>query len=80
VSSQGSNTFAAYRRERGNEYVGSFRIAGAGGVDGVELTDGIAMTTAALGDRFPHGVFVAHDGRNGSANQNFKLVRWRPLR
>jgi myo-inositol-hexaphosphate 3-phosphohydrolase/signal transduction histidine kinase len=80
VSSQGNSSFAAYRRERGNEYVGSFRIAGAGGVDGVEQTDGIAMTTAALGDRFPQGVFVAHDGRNGRANQNFKLVRWRPMR
>jgi len=80
VSSQGDNSFAAYRREQGNEYVGSFRIAAAGGVDAVEQTDGIAMTTAALGDRFPHGVFVAHDGRNGRANQNFKIVPWRPLR
>jgi two-component system, OmpR family, sensor kinase len=80
VSSQGNSSFAAYRRERGNEYVGSFRIAGGGGVDGVEATDGIAVTTAALGDRFPHGVLVAHDGRNGRANQNFKIVPWRAMR
>jgi myo-inositol-hexaphosphate 3-phosphohydrolase/signal transduction histidine kinase len=80
ATSQGDNTFAAYRREGRNEYVGSFRIAPAGGIDGVEQTDGIAVTTAALGDRFPEGIFVAHDGRNGRANQNFKIVRWRGLR
>jgi 3-phytase len=80
ASSQGDDTFAAYRREGRNEYVGSFSIAAAGGIDGVEETDGIAVTTAALGDRFPGGMFVAHDGRNGQANQNFKLVPWRSLR
>jgi two-component system, OmpR family, sensor kinase len=77
ASSQGDDTFAVYRREGDNDYVGSFRIRSAASIGAVEQTDGIAVTTAALGDRFPNGVFVAHDGRNGERNQNFKLVRWR---
>jgi myo-inositol-hexaphosphate 3-phosphohydrolase/signal transduction histidine kinase len=80
ASSQGDSTFAAYRREGRNEYVGSFRVAAGNGIDAVEQTDGIALTTAALGDRFPHGLFVAQDGRNEPENQNFKLVPWNPLR
>jgi len=68
ASCQGDNSFAVYRRDGDNAYVGSFRI------DGVEDTDGIDVTTAALGPSFPSGVFVAQDGRNGDANQNFKLV------
>ena len=63
--------------EGDNDYVGSFRIRSAASIGAVEQPDGIAVTTAALGDRFPNGVFVAHDGRNGERNQNFKLVRWR---
>jgi two-component system, OmpR family, sensor kinase len=79
ASSQGDDTFAAYRREGDNAYVGSFRIGAAAGIDDVEQTDGIAVTTTPLGDRFPQGVFVAHDGRNGREHQNFKLVPWRQL-
>jgi two-component system, OmpR family, sensor kinase len=79
ASSQGDDTFAAYRRDAGNAYVGSFRIGAAGGIDDVEETDGIALTTAPLGARFPNGVLVAHDGRNAGDNQNFKLVPWRRL-
>jgi 3-phytase len=80
ASSQGDDTFVAYRREGDNAYVGSFRIGAARGIDDVERSDGIAVTTTPLGRRFPHGVFVAHDGRNGREHQNFKLVRWRRVR
>ncbi|HEX2103687.1 MAG TPA: phytase [Solirubrobacteraceae bacterium] len=80
ASSQGDHTFAVYRRDGRNAYVGSFRIAAANGVDDVQVTDGIAVSTASLGGRFPEGIFVAHDGRNGRANQNYKLVRWKALR
>jgi 3-phytase len=55
--------------------VGSFEIE-AGGVDGVQHTDGIDVTTTSLGTAFAGGVFVAQDGRNPGANQNFKLVPW----
>lgn len=75
ASSQGDSTFAVYRREAPNRYVGSFRIQ-AGGVDGVQHTDGIDVTTTSLGSDFAGGVFVAQDGRNPGGNQNFKLVHW----
>ena len=79
ASSQGSDTFTAYRRGGDNAFVRTFRVGAAGGIDGVEDTDGIHVTTAALGGRFPNGLFVAQDGVNGGQNQNFKLVPWRPL-
>ncbi len=83
VSSQGDNSFAVYdlaRSNGNNGYAGSFTLAagGQGGVDGVEETDGLAVTAAALNDRFPRGLLVVQDGINESpaANQNFKLVSW----
>jgi 3-phytase len=74
ASSQGNNSFVVYRRENENEYVKKFIIATGGGIDGVEETDGIDVTTTNLGPAFPHGVFVVQDGRNDRGNQNFKLV------
>jgi 3-phytase len=75
ASSQGDSTFAVYRRKPPNHYVGSFKIQ-ADGVDGVQHTDGIDVTTTSLGAAFAGGVFVAQDGRNPGTNQNFKLVHW----
>jgi 3-phytase len=74
ASSQGNHSFVIYRREGGNAYVKTFKIVAGNGVDGVEETDGIDVTTANLGPAFPHGVFVAQDGFNDKGNQNFKLV------
>ncbi|MHC4742157.1 MAG: phytase, partial [Planctomycetota bacterium] len=73
-----ADTFAVYRRNANNEFVMSFRIVeNAGmGIDGVSDTDGIGVTSAFLGEAFPNGVFVAQDGINDGANQNFKLVPW----
>ncbi|HEU5099664.1 MAG TPA: phytase [Roseiflexaceae bacterium] len=73
ASSQGSSSYALYRRDD-NAYVGSFAIGAGDGVDGVSDTDGIEVTAANLGPAFPHGVFVAQDGQNDDGNQNFKLV------
>lgn len=81
ASSQGNDSFAAFRLPEGN-YIGSFRIAG-GAIDGTEDTDGIALHVGDFGPRFPGGLFVAHDGKNrdpaangkeSRAAQNFKLV------
>ena len=58
ASSQGNNTFAVYRREGTNPYVKSFRIIAGEKIDGVTETDGIHVTTANLGPRFPKGVFM----------------------
>jgi 3-phytase len=80
VSSQGNNTYAVFRREGSNEYVGSFAVVAdaATGIDGVSETDGLDVTSANLGGAFAGGLFVAQDGRNIAPpeNQNFKLVPW----
>ncbi|WP_369135590.1 phytase [Modestobacter sp. I12A-02662] len=74
ASSQGDDSYAMFRREGDNGYVGSFRIVAGRGIDGVEETDGIDVSTAPLGPSFPAGVFVAQDGKNDGAAQNYKLV------
>lgn len=76
VSSQGNSSYVLYRREGGNNYVGTFRIVSRGRIDGVTETDGLEVVTAPLGRRFPHGVLVVQDDVNDGANQNYKLVRW----
>lgn len=75
ASSQGANAYTVYRRGAVDRYVTTFRVV-AGRVDGATDTDGLATTTRSLGPAFPMGAFVAQDGHNPGANQNFKLVRW----
>lgn len=83
VSSQGSNSYALYRREAPHAFVGMFRIAANAerGVDGTGETDGLDVTSAAAGPDFPQGLLVVQDGRNEPAGQrqNFKLVSWRSV-
>lgn len=80
ASSQGSDNFALYERAADNRFIGIFHVVadGESGVDGASETDGIEVTSANLGPAFPHGVFVAQDGRNITPDerQNFKLVPW----
>jgi 3-phytase len=78
ASSQGSNEYVVYTREGINRYVKTFRIVD-GPVDGTEDTDGIDVTSAALGGRFAKGLFVAQDGKSAGKNQNFKLVPWESI-
>jgi 3-phytase len=73
ASSQGSSSFAVYRRESDNPFVRSFKIK-EGAHDPVTETDGIDVTSASLGPSFPNGLFVAQDNSNAPDNQNFKLV------
>jgi len=80
ASSQGNSSFILYDRSPPHSYRGSFRI-GAGGVDEVTDTDGIAIASTPLGARFPTGLLVAQDGDNQgpsgeSQHQNFKLIPW----
>jgi 3-phytase len=83
VSSQGNNSFAVFRREANNEYIGSFVITDGELIDGVEETDGIDVTSAHLGPQFPSGIFIVQDGFNQEgkqlANQNFKVVNWEKI-
>lgn len=80
LSSQGDNTYAVFRREGDNAYVGSFAVTADGGkaIDGISETDGLDVTSASLGAGLEGGAFVAQDGRNISPpeHQNFKLVPW----
>jgi len=80
VSSQGNNSYAVYRREGDNAYLGSFSvIADPGkGIDGISETDGLDVSSANLGPGFEHGAMIAQDGRNmlPVQNQNFKFVPW----
>ncbi|MBN8605447.1 MAG: phytase [Caulobacterales bacterium] len=80
LSSQGNNTYAVFRREGTNEYIGSFAVIAdaARGIDGVSETDGLEVLSVNLGGPYAGGVFVAQDGRNiaPQQHQNFKLVPW----
>ncbi|MDN3646395.1 phytase [Pontixanthobacter aestiaquae] len=77
ASSQGDNAYARYSLPDMTP-AGRFRI-GAGQFGATEETDGIALHTGSFGARFPGGVFVAQDGKNEPAAQNFKLVSWQDV-
>ncbi|MGQ0385233.1 MAG: phytase [Gammaproteobacteria bacterium] len=83
VSNQGADSYAVYRRESGNSFVGQFLVGDNAplGVDGTVETDGLDVTSQAAGPQFPDGLLVVQDGRNEPAGsrQNFKLVSWRVI-
>ncbi len=83
LSNQGTNSYAVYRREGDNAFVGQFQVVGDGsrGIDGASETDGLAVTSDALGSGFPDGLLAVQDGHNEPAGQyqNFKLVSWRAV-
>ena len=80
ASNQGADNYAVYRREGDNAWVGHFHVIANPelGVDGASETDGLDLTSAALGDRYPGGLLVVQDGRNiaPEERQNFKYVSW----
>lgn len=80
ASSQGNDEFVIYSRETG-DYLGTFNIIPGNRIDGVTHTDGLDVTSVALGDRFPDGAFIAQDHENTlpDAYQNFKVVSWRNI-
>lgn len=83
ASSQGNDTFAVYRLEDGQEYLGSFAVVAdpARGIDGVSETDGLEVSSRNLGPGLEHGAMVAQDGRNvlPAENQNYKIVPWKAI-
>jgi 3-phytase len=82
VSSQGNFSYAVFKRQADNDYLGSFVIT-EGTVDGVEETDGLDITSRPFGDLFPTGFLVVQDGFNYDGQskkaQNFKLVDWKSI-
>lgn len=83
VSSQGDDSYVVYQAEAPYTKVGKFRLGmnAALGIDGASETDGLTVTSANLGGRYPNGIMVAQDGRNHmpEENQNFKLIDWRKV-
>ncbi|MFE9643632.1 phytase [Streptomyces sp. NPDC006365] len=84
ASSQGDNTFAVYRREGGNAYVGQYEITDGPAADSVQESDGATVVNVPLGGAFPKGLLVTHDGQatpeDGDRDAtNFKFVRWDAL-
>jgi len=94
VSSQGDSSFAVFDRKT-YEYKGSFVIGDGPRTDGVEESDGLEIYSGALGDAFPRGLLISHDGSNDPGavfatpddpdgevqnfNTNFKYVDLRQL-
>jgi len=74
ASSQGDDAFVIYELPDPDGALTTFRVE-AGRVDEVTHTDGLDVTSTALGDRFPGGLLVVQDDDN-DGNQNFKLVPW----
>jgi 3-phytase len=83
LSNQGADSYAVYRREGDNAFVGIFHVVADPdrGIDGVSETDGLDVVSAPLGARFPDGLLVVQDGRNLTPRerQNFKYVSWREI-
>ncbi len=80
ASVQGNFSYAVFEKDGTNRYLGNFIIKDSGGVDGVEETDGLAITNMGLGSKYPNGLLVVQDGFNTDngkdLSQNFKLVDW----
>lgn len=77
ASSQGDNAYALFSLP-GMKPAGRFRIA-AGRFGATQETDGIAVAPGSFGPHYPDGLFIAQDGDNAPAAQNFKLVSWRDI-
>lgn len=68
-----------YRLTRdGLRHTGGFEVTDGPATDGVQHSDGAAVTTTPLGPAYPNGLLVLHDGENtpddGRVNTNFKLL------
>jgi myo-inositol-hexaphosphate 3-phosphohydrolase len=67
VSSQGDATFSVLDLDSG-EFLGRFAVAGGNGIDGAEESDGLDIFSGPLGNAFPNGLLVVHDGSNDPQN------------
>ena len=77
ASSQGDNAYALFSVPD-MKPAGRFRIV-AGRFGATEETDGIAAAPDSFGPDYPDGLFVAQDGDNAPAAQNFKFISWRDI-
>lgn len=75
ASSQGDSSYIVYTREGSNKFVMKFTIVDGNGFDAVAETDGLDVCNVNLGESYPHGIFVAHDG----PDKNYKMVKWEDI-
>ncbi len=61
VSDQGRSRFMVYQREAPHQFVGEFSVEGA------THTDGIDVSSANLGPKFPDGLFACHTDQHPRA-------------
>ncbi len=78
VSDVSAERFSVY--DPAGKLLGRFQVGAGGKVDAVGESEGIALTTAPLGSRFPEGLLVIADQDNDGEHSNFKLVGWREAR
>jgi len=80
ASVQGNFSYAVFEKQDDNRYLGNFVIKSSASIDGVEETDGLAVSNLAMAPKFPNGLLVVQDGFNTENDtdypQNFKLVDW----
>ena len=82
ASSQGDNTYAVFDRIAPHAFRGRFQVRSEGAIVGD--TDGLEVSSAVLGDRYPRGVLVVQDGMIRDAqgerrNQRFAIVSWKTV-
>ena len=82
ASSQGNYSYAVFDIAS-EAYINSFRIVDGNGMDGVEETDGLEVSSIPT-KGFPNGVLVVQDGYNVDENgediaQNFKVIDWKDV-
>jgi 3-phytase len=62
-----------------HEYIGALSIDSTDEIDGVQETEGLAVTSVGLTDALPGGMVVMADDDNEPDNTNFKIVAWRDI-
>ena len=67
VSSQGNSTFSVLDLDSG-DFIGRFAVATGNGIDGAEESDGLDIFSGPLGNAFPNGLLVVHDGSSDPQN------------
>lgn len=75
ASAQGIDRFAIYPLDAKPECVALVGV-NSGEYDGVNETDGLAVTSAPLGADYPQGMMVVMDDKNSGFTNNFKFVSW----
>lgn len=76
VSVQGANRVFVLDREAPHVVRKVIDARATSTLGDLEDTDGIAVESFGLGAPFERGLFVAQDGKNAPANQDFKYYAW----